>query len=973
MRAERRSGTRLVFYVIVGLAAIAGTRPLSAVYADDGLVAHYTFEEGPGKQVKDWSGRGNHGKIIDDVEYVALGQGKGYALRFSSGKAYVDCGSGPSLDLTEALTLAVWFYPETSIVTRGFAGVFGKRIGSYCLSYSGKIWLHIPGGADADGTLSVSPGSWHHIVATFDGKLAKLYVDGKLQSVRPSTVATLPHGENFYLRYPATHLTVEPEYKCMLDDGRVYNRALSEQQVKELYQQEAEASGKHAATWFNKVKLTPHAFPQGSMLVVEASYTDMGVWSPAAALKLQMRAAGGKVVAQYRTPVKIKSADPSGAQVAIRLEFQDLEKLGLHYWTVNVKDLPAGDYEVRAVIADEDGRQIGNVSSQRLTLPLDKPDWIRAYDGAKVLNNMVAELLNVPAARAEVRRKFTFINPRNGWVFISSTAETRGTDRALISVDTTDMNNAAIVHTGGTDNTLEAMRYLPQGSHKLYIHCEGTARLSHLVVRAIPEMMVAGLGYRCGGDWPLVAGQQVPILPCFGHYNMAYLDRIGLLDSINVLIERNPVAENAAYVRKWREQGKKLIVRDGMWPTFQLEQPTVDSIFKLWTKCRGLADDGYDGVIADEFSGFGHGGVGRNPLYAQVVKKIAQDPAFKGRSFYPYCVPMYHCDLAMGLLNAVVDDGYRWAEEKYLIEQPTEESARSYMDTRLRQNVLHYQRAFPGAARHMIMNLGFMSAPPLTLNVQPGVDYRVYMDMQMHLLATDPVLFALYGIQWYHNGYVDEEYLRWTAKLFRHYGIEGRTERLTDDPYMLPHIKNPDFDEGESGWTLQPAEGGGISTEHAAGFSRFQTRARGGEGEPGDNVIVTRRSANAPNKVSQQIRQLTPGRTYSVKMFTADYGELKKGKSANETHHVTIGIDGVDLIPEKEFHQLYPSSLGGVVQGPFNVANSMYLTYHRVVFRAKSTTALLTISDWASATDPGGPIGQQLMYNFVEVQPYLED
>ena len=80
------------------------------------------------------------------------------------------------------------------------------------------------------------------------------------------------------------------------------------------------------------------------------------------------------------------------------------------------------------------------------------------------------------------------------------------------------------------------------------------------------------------------------------------------------------------------------------------------------------------------------------------------------------------------------------------------------------------------AARHMITTLGFMSAPPLTLNAEPGVDYKVYLDMQMHLLANDPVLFGLYGIQWYHNGYVDEEILRWSAKLFRHYGIEGRKD-----------------------------------------------------------------------------------------------------------------------------------------------------------------------------------------------------
>lgn len=969
MRITGRYGLCLIAWV----ALVMGMQTLPSAKAADGLVAHYTFEEGPGKQVKDWSGNGNHGKIVDDVSYVTLGKGKGYALRFNTGKAHVDCGNGPTLDLTDAVTLSVWFYPETSVVTRGFGGVFGKLIGSYCLSYNGKCWFHAPGGANHSGTLSVGPLSWHHIAATFDGRQIKTYINGQLQTVQQSTVDKLPHGENLYLRYPETHLTVEPEYKCMLDDARVYNRALSEEEVGELYKKEAHAGGKHDATLFDKVKLTSHAFPQASMLVIESDYTEMGVRSPSAVLKLEARAVGGKVIAQHRTRVKIKPADKAGEKGAIRLEFEDMEKFGLYYWPVNVKGLPAGDYEIRAVIADGDGREIGNVSYLNLKLPLDKPDWIRAYDGAKVLNNLVAELLNVRTGQTEARKEYTFINPRNGWVFISSTAQIQGADRILVSVDPIDKNNAAIVHTGDTDNVLEAMRYLPQGSHKLYVHREGSARLSHLIVRAIPEMMVAGLGYRAGGGWPLIDGQHVPILPCFGHYNMAHLDRIGLLDSINVLIERHVVPENAAHVRKWRDQGKKLIVRYGMWSVFQDDKPTVDSIFKTWTEFRGLAGDGYDGVIVDEFSGMGHGGVGRYPLYSDAVKRIAQDPVFKGKVLYPYCMPMYHCDLAIDMLRTVVDSGYRWAEEKYLVEQPTEESARSYMDSRLRQNVLHYEKAFPGAARHMITTLGFLSAPPLTLNAEPGVDYRVYMDMQVHLLANDPVLFGLYGIHWYHNGYADEEYLRWSAKLFRHYGIEGRKERLTKDPYILPHIKNPDFDEGTSRWTLKSAEEGSISIEHAAGYGALQTRAHAGDRKPGDNFLVTRRSAKAPNRFSQQIRQLNPGRTYSVKMFTADYGELKKGKSKSDTHHINIRIDGVDLIREKEFHQLFPSSLAGSVYGPFSRENSFHLMYHRVVFRAKATEAVLTISDWASDTDPGGAVGQELMYNFIEVQPYLDD
>jgi len=46
------------------------------------------------------------------------------------------------------------------------------------------------------------------------------------------------------------------------------------------------------------------------------------------------------------------------------------------------------------------------------------------------------------------------------------------------------------------------------------------------------------------------------------------------------------------------------------------------------------------------------------------------------------------------------------------------------------------------------------------------------------------------------------------------------------------------------------------------------------------------------------------------------------------------------------------------------------MNYHWRVFRANGTTAKLTVSDWKSAAEPGGPIGQELMYNFVQMQPY---
>jgi len=48
------------------------------------------------------------------------------------------------------------------------------------------------------------------------------------------------------------------------------------------------------------------------------------------------------------------------------------------------------------------------------------------------------------------------------------------------------------------------------------------------------------------------------------------------------------------------------------------------------------------------------------------------------------------------------------------------------------------------------------------------------------------------------------------------------------------------------------------------------------------------------------------------------------------------------------------------------------MTYCRLVFRAKREEGKLTISDWPSATHPGEPAGQELVFNGLQIQPYLE-
>ena len=104
-------------------------------------------------------------------------------------------------------------------------------------------------------------------------------------------------------------------------------------------------------------------------------------------------------------------------------------------------------------------------------------------------------------------------------------------------------------------------------------------------------------------------------------------------------------------------------------------------------------------------------------------------------------------------------------------------------------------------------------------------------------------------------------------------------------------------------------------------------------------------------------------------MFVTDYNDLTKGAKPDEkrTYAVNVQIAGAEVCGNKSFQHTFLG--GGTEEHP----DRIWMTYLWRVFRANSKTAKLAISDWAGEKEPGGPIGQELIYNFIEIQPYLED
>jgi hypothetical protein len=553
------------------------------------------------------------------------------------------------------------------------------------------------------------------------------------------------------------------------------------------------------------------------------------------------------------------------------------------------------------------------------------------------LNNLVVELLETPAVAPDGMK---FVNPREGWVFFRSKARVGPGGSVAVTLDGRGSESRIIAHGPSGPETIEAMRCLSQGEHTVFAAAqgEGTAAAA-LTVRAIPEIIYA--------NYPLN-----PHLKEYGAYDWAYLRRIGMLDCANVIIGSPQGSE----LEEWLQKGRKLIQQTGV-PGLRGPVPSADECAKTWAEAAGMTDPSFAGIIMDEFY---PSLADRYPVWIEALGKLTNDRP--GRWLYPYIAGD-----PRGLLPFVKplagSTAFRFAYERYLREQPTEAAARETIEKRLREDLLEMEKEVPNLRRKVVYVLGLLCGPPETLNADPATSYKVFMDMQLHLLATDPALEGLYGIEEYLVSYADEEYLRWAAKLYRHYAIEGRAERLTKDPYMLPHIRNPDFEKGLDGWTVRAAGEGSVATKSLDGLGWLE--GRWPRGPKGDAFLWTVRSAAKPNLVSQRIRELEPGRAYSLKMYAGDRLDLTR----EQKHAVSVEIDGAEMVPERSFQAVFPSCYDHHIEkyGEQRACCSFF----RLVFRAKSPEAELTISDWTSEKEPGGPPGQELMINFVQVEPYL--
>ena len=915
------------------LAAVSGTATGSG---DEGLVAHYSFDKGEGSVVLDNTGNGNDGQMLGGAKWVTGPYGT--ALEFNGDDGYVDCGTGEGLDIAPEGTIMVWCKPYSAqgglVCWNTGEGWPDERLILAIRTYESAPTTM---GCFADGKTAAGftgfdqlpLNEWTLLAFTFDGKSVSVYQDGLLNEVTDQNVA--PDVSGVPLWIGRCRGLGDEFFHGLIDDVRIYNRPLSAAEVFAQYEDEAKQRDKDVSL-FSRVGIKTHVYPDPAKLVVTLDSRGMFPLPQGATLRALLGRSEGRAPLQRRD---VREIPPVGTTEA----------------AFDMRECKPGPYTIKVWAAGPNGVRIKGETS----VAVEWPGQSERFKNVKVLNNLCWELLNrKPALFGGIRRKNIFTVPIHRWVYIRTTANVPEGGAVWAAVDSAERDEAVSVHVEHGESTLEATRYLAAGEHTLYIGREGGARMTHIVVRAIPVLQYA------------FAYTDKPIIEPYGPYDWEFLGK-DVLPNVNTLLTgRTPGDDDIEW---WMKRGGHWLSLINV-PREKAEgEKAVEEVYKHWTGAIGMKHPATDGIIIDEFGG------GDDPvyeIYRKAVERIYNNPEFEGKGVTPYGGTFYGLNRSTEFARTCVEGGGYIAWEQYLSEARTQEEAQRLIRRSITQEMPLWEEGLPGCTERMIVVLGYLSQPNESLNVNPSVNFKVFMEMQFREIATDPAFFGLGGIQEYAAGYCDEENVRWAGRLYRHYGIEGSRGPLTDDPYALSHLANPDFARGTDGWTVWPAERGKAERRTHAGYSWLQGRYP--RTSMGDSFLVMKRSQKGPNTFDREIKHLKPGRLYSLKMITGDYGNLVNEESVEKVHAVSITLRDVEILPGPKksfqwpFHSNYAHDLG-----KFNRDHPYWMNYHWRVFRAKRSTARFKVSDWKDEETPGGPIGQEVMFNFIEVQPYIED
>lgn len=225
-------------------------------FLTSGLIGHWSFDGNKtnwgSNTTQDSSGNGNTGTMTSMSTTTSPAQGKiGQGLSFDGVDDFVNIPDSSALDSIEGasgITIAFWIKNSTQVghlITR-----FGGASGRLFVIESSEFFSLRPqwryggsgtGGSSldhacADETCPIPVDKWTHVVAMYNDPTSYIYINGVLKSQHSGTGGVLNTDITSPI-YIGADYNITGFAKATLDDVRIYNRALSATEVKQLYNQ----------------------------------------------------------------------------------------------------------------------------------------------------------------------------------------------------------------------------------------------------------------------------------------------------------------------------------------------------------------------------------------------------------------------------------------------------------------------------------------------------------------------------------------------------------------------------------------------------------------------------------------------------------------------------------------------------------------------------------------------------------------
>lgn len=212
----------------------------------DGLVAHWTFDEGSGATASDSAG--SYDASLTNTTWSSGHVGP-HALSFPESDSHGHTPDADALEGDGGHTAAAWVKPstlESQDVLSKWNQSNGDRNWLLMVKYDGselRVRGHVGNGSAQmdytviDSTESFASGTWVHVAQTWDGSTLTLYLNGEPVGSTTSSYTIKNTPSDVYIgdREADGAARETQSWTGDIDDARYYGRALSETEMERLY------------------------------------------------------------------------------------------------------------------------------------------------------------------------------------------------------------------------------------------------------------------------------------------------------------------------------------------------------------------------------------------------------------------------------------------------------------------------------------------------------------------------------------------------------------------------------------------------------------------------------------------------------------------------------------------------------------------------------------------------------------------